>query len=135
MLFCIKLCMFVSTGRLFRRFIRSKLIFARRSSDAFMFWMEVSVLSLFHDTMIIVMLLFAYKGMGTMVQKYPLTEADFRGERFKDHPKVNFFSCFILIFCFCQIQNSICFFYCLSSHCFYNFMADSSLRTGSEGQQ
>ncbi len=25
--------------------------------------------------------------MGTMVQRYQLTEADFRGERFKDHPK------------------------------------------------
>jgi 5-methyltetrahydrofolate--homocysteine methyltransferase len=24
--------------------------------------------------------------MGTMIQKYPLTEEDFRGERFKDHP-------------------------------------------------
>ena len=23
--------------------------------------------------------------MGTMIQKYPLTEEDFRGERFKDH--------------------------------------------------
>ncbi len=25
--------------------------------------------------------------MGTMIQRYKLTEADFRGERFKDHPK------------------------------------------------
>ena len=25
--------------------------------------------------------------MGTMVQRYKLTEADFRGERFKDHPR------------------------------------------------
>ncbi|KAB7622780.1 methionine synthase [Alkalilimnicola sp. S0819] len=25
-------------------------------------------------------------GMGTMIQSYPLDEADFRGERFKDHP-------------------------------------------------
>ncbi len=25
-------------------------------------------------------------GMGTMIQQYPLTEADFRGERFADHP-------------------------------------------------
>ena len=24
--------------------------------------------------------------MGTMIQRYPLTEEDFRGERFKDHP-------------------------------------------------
>src|SRR5476651_1815453 len=24
--------------------------------------------------------------MGTMIQRYQLTEADFRGERFKDHP-------------------------------------------------
>lgn len=26
-------------------------------------------------------------GMGTMIQKYKLTEADYRGERFKNHPK------------------------------------------------
>src|SRR6187200_3577833 len=25
--------------------------------------------------------------MGTMIQRYKLTEADWRGERFKDHPK------------------------------------------------
>ncbi|MDE2296970.1 MAG: homocysteine S-methyltransferase family protein, partial [Burkholderiales bacterium] len=25
--------------------------------------------------------------MGTMIQRYKLTEADYRGERFKDHPK------------------------------------------------
>ena len=25
--------------------------------------------------------------MGTMIQRHKLTEADFRGERFKDHPK------------------------------------------------
>jgi len=25
--------------------------------------------------------------MGTMIQRYKLTETDFRGERFKDHPK------------------------------------------------
>src|ERR1700712_1309915 len=25
--------------------------------------------------------------MGTMIQRYKLTEADFRGERFADHPK------------------------------------------------
>ncbi|HEY8708919.1 MAG TPA: homocysteine S-methyltransferase family protein, partial [Burkholderiaceae bacterium] len=25
--------------------------------------------------------------MGTMIQRYRLTEADYRGERFKDHPK------------------------------------------------
>src|SRR3954469_24722042 len=25
--------------------------------------------------------------MGTMIQRFKLTEADFRGERFKDHPK------------------------------------------------
>ena len=25
--------------------------------------------------------------MGTMIQRYKLGEADFRGERFKDHPK------------------------------------------------
>src|SRR5258707_9279083 len=25
--------------------------------------------------------------MGTMVQRYELTEAEFRGERFRDHPK------------------------------------------------
>src|SRR6186713_630385 len=25
--------------------------------------------------------------MGTMIQRYMLSEADFRGERFKDHPK------------------------------------------------
>ena len=25
--------------------------------------------------------------MGTMLQRYKLSEADFRGERFKDHPK------------------------------------------------
>ena len=26
--------------------------------------------------------------MGTMIQRYKLTEADFRGERFKDHPRI-----------------------------------------------
>ena len=26
-----------------------------------------------------------YKRQGTMIQRYKLTEADFRGERFKDH--------------------------------------------------
>jgi 5-methyltetrahydrofolate--homocysteine methyltransferase len=25
--------------------------------------------------------------MGTMIQRFKLTEADYRGERFKDHPK------------------------------------------------
>ncbi|MEO8808237.1 MAG: homocysteine S-methyltransferase family protein, partial [Burkholderiaceae bacterium] len=25
--------------------------------------------------------------MGTMIQRYKLVEADYRGERFKDHPK------------------------------------------------
>ena len=32
-------------------------------------------------------IMFLDGAMGTMIQKYKLTEEDFRGDRFKDHPK------------------------------------------------